>query len=103
MMQNATKMIEERKAQLSVTMPVPKQAVCIYSMLRFNGPSWPWSYGSWIYNYLYSQCLSPLKFESRSGRGVQHYVIKFVSDLRQVGGFLRVLRFHPPIKLTATI
>ena len=29
------------------------------------------------------------KFESRSGRGVQHYVIKFVSDLRQVGGFLR--------------
>ena len=24
-------------------------------------------------------------------QGVQHYVIKFVSDLRQVGGFLRVL------------
>jgi len=23
---------------------------------------------------------------------IQHYVIKFVSDLRQVGGFLRVLR-----------
>ena len=37
------------------------------------------------------------------GRGVQHDVIKFVSDLRQVGGFLRVLRFLPPIKLTATI
>jgi hypothetical protein len=34
---------------------------------------------------------------------VQHYVIKFVSDLRQVGGFLRFLRFAPPIKLTATI
>jgi hypothetical protein len=33
---------------------------------------------------------------------IQHYVIKFVSDLRQVGGFLRVLRFLPPIKLTAT-
>jgi hypothetical protein len=28
---------------------------------------------------------------------IQHYVIKFVSDLRQVGGFLR---FPPPIKLT---
>jgi hypothetical protein len=41
--------------------------------------------------------------ESRSGRGVQHYVITFVSDLRQVGGFLRVLRFPPPIKLTVTI
>jgi len=23
-----------------------------------------------------------------AGRGVQHYVMKFVSDLRQVGGFL---------------
>ena len=33
------------------------------------------------------------EFESRSGRGVQHYVIKFVSDFRQVGGFLR---FPPP-------
>jgi hypothetical protein len=31
---------------------------------------------------------------------IQHYVRKFVSDLRQVGGFLR---FLPPIKLTATI
>ena len=40
---------------------------------------------------------------TRSGRGVQHYVIKIVSDLKQVGGFLRVLRFHPPIKITATI
>jgi hypothetical protein len=34
---------------------------------------------------------------------IQYYVIKFVSDLRQVGGFLRVLRFPPPIKLTVTI
>jgi hypothetical protein len=39
----------------------------------------------------------------RSGRVVQHYVIKFVSDLRQIDGFLRALRFPPPIKLTATI
>ena len=29
------------------------------------------------------------EFESRSGRYGQHYVIKFVSDLRQVSGFLR--------------
>ena len=34
---------------------------------------------------------------------MQHFVIKFVSDLRQVDGFLGVLRFLPPIKLTATI
>jgi len=25
-----------------------------------KGPSWPWSHGSWIYNYLCNQCLSPL-------------------------------------------
>jgi hypothetical protein len=35
--------------------------------------------------------------------GVQHYVKKFVRDLRQVGGFLRELRFSPPIKQTNTI
>ena len=34
-------------------------------VLRFQnayyfGQSWPWSYGSWIYNYLCNQCLSPL-------------------------------------------
>ena len=34
---------------------------------------------------------------------IQLYVIKFVSYLRLVGGFLRVLRFPPPIKLTTTI
>jgi hypothetical protein len=34
---------------------------------------------------------------------ILHYVIKFVSDLRQVGGFLWVLLFPSPIKLTATI
>jgi hypothetical protein len=33
---------------------------------------------------------------------LQWYVIKFVSDLRQEGGFLRVPRFPSPIKLTAT-
>ena len=38
------------------------------------------------------------EFKSRSKRGGQHYVIKFV-----IPGFLRVLRLPPPIKLTATI
>ena len=27
----------------------------------FEGPSWSWLYGSWIFNYLCNQCLSPLK------------------------------------------
>jgi hypothetical protein len=34
---------------------------------------------------------------------IQHYMIKFVSDMQQVCGFLRVLWFSPPIKLTTTI
>ena len=33
---------------------------------------------------------------------IQHYLIKFVRDLRQIGGFLWVLRFPTPMKLTAT-
>ena len=41
--------------------------------------SWPSTYDSWIYNYLCNRCLSV--------QGVQHYVIKFVSDLWQVSGF----------------
>ena len=41
------------------------------------------------------------EFEPCSWQGV--LVTKFVSDLRQVCGFLRVLRFSPPIKLTAKI
>jgi hypothetical protein len=77
------------------------------------------SYCSWIYNYLCNQCLSPLTLWVRTPlrrgeldttlcdkvcqwRGVQLYVIKIVSALRQVGGFLRVLQFPSPIKLTAT-
>jgi len=39
------------------------------------------------------------EIEPRSGEvnSIPHYVINFVSDLRQVGGFIRVLWFHPPI------
>jgi len=92
--------------------PVSGEAIntnfIVFGLVRseLEGPPWPWSYGSWIYNYICNQCLSPLRcceFESRSGRSVQHYVIKFVSDLRQFCGFLWVLRFPPSIKLTATI
>jgi hypothetical protein len=34
----------------------------IYSLSltnRLQGPSWQWSHGSSIHNYLYNQCLSP--------------------------------------------
>jgi hypothetical protein len=66
--------------------------------IRILGPSWSWSYGSWIYDYLCNQCLSPLTLCVRIPLGV-----KFVGDLWEVGGFLRVLLFPPPIKLSATI
>ena len=60
-----------------------------------------------IYNYLCNQCLSPLKVVSSNPvhgemYSIQHYVIHFVSDLRQVGGFLWVFRCPPPIKMTTT-
>ena len=66
-----------------------------------QGPSWPWSYGSWIYIYICNHLpittdvvgLTPAQGEDP----VQHYVIQFVSDLRQVGGVLRVLLFPLPI------
>jgi hypothetical protein len=99
--------------------------------------SWSLSYGSWIYDYLCNQCLSPLKLWVRIrlmagvpsgtphafpqvkkqvhlGKGtrssgwagvldIQHYVIKFVSNLWQFGGFFQILCFPPSIKLKATI
>ena len=45
------------------------------------------------------------EFESSTGEvySMQHYLIKFISDLRQVDVFFRALRFPPAIKLTATI
>jgi len=44
-----------------------------------------------------------LNLRSGDVQPIQHNMIKFVSVLRQVGGFLRVLRFLPPIKLTIAI
>jgi hypothetical protein len=72
---------------------------------RLKGLSWSWSYGRWIYNYLCNHCLSPLTLWVRTHSVevylLQHYVIKFVSDLRQVSGLLWILRFPQPIKLTS--
>jgi hypothetical protein len=46
-------------------------------------------------NNLCNQCLSVVSSNPVHGevRSTQHYVIKFVSNLRQIGGFLLVLRF----------
>ena len=67
--------------------------------LCMMGSSRLWSYGSWIYNYICNQCLSPMNLDQCE----VYNIIKFVSELRQVRGFLRALSFPPPIKLTATI
>ena len=32
----------------------------IDTLTTHEEPAWSWSYGSWIYNYLCNQCLSPL-------------------------------------------
>jgi len=41
-----------------------KSFIMVYTKLvnaqNEQRPSWPWSYGSWIYNNLLNQCLSPL-------------------------------------------
>ena len=64
-------------------------------LLKIKNKKAPW----WSYTYLCNQCLSPLRFRVLyypvHGQlySTQPYEIKFVSDLRQVGGFLRVLRF----------
>ena len=76
---------------------------CEYYIVE-SGARWIWGTvvaiivcGGWIYNYLCNQCYHHwcCEFESGSGSGwcVQHYVITYVSDLQQFGGFLR---FPPP-------
>ena len=72
-------------------------------------PSWSWSYMvvgltttcAISVNYHNSGC----EFESHLWRVIfdTTWCGKVFSDLRQVPGFLQVLRFRPPIKLTATI
>jgi hypothetical protein len=53
---------------------------------------------------LWNQFLSPLMLSVHGEvYSVQHYVITFVSDLRQISGFLWVLWLPPPIKLPAML
>jgi hypothetical protein len=76
--------------------------LCIITWLE---PSWPWSYGSWIYNYLCNQCLSPQMLWVQISLRARCTTLcdRVCQWLQQVGGFLRVLRFPPPIKLTTPI
>ena len=67
---------------------------------------WLWSYGSL---QLPDQSV-PITTKGVSSNhvhgevySIQHYVTRFVSELRQISGFHRELRFPSPIELTATI
>ena len=51
------------------------------------------------YIYMYNSHSNPAHGEVYL---IQHYVIKFVSDLQHVDGFIWYFRFPPSIKLTAT-
>jgi hypothetical protein len=64
-----------------------------------RGLSWPWSHGSWIYNYLHNQCLSPLMLWVRISIRARCTTLCDKVCQWQVGGFLLVLRFPPLIKL----
>jgi hypothetical protein len=50
-----------------------RKPLCCFMQLRpywflilNQGPSWPWSHGSWIYNYQCNQCLSLLTLRVRT-------------------------------------
>ena len=47
-----------------------------YTHPAYEGPSWLWSYGSWIYNYLcnHYQCLSPLIHGVSYANAEQHHL-----------------------------
>jgi hypothetical protein len=65
----------------------------VFSGGRSRSTRWePPTMGKQLVNFITCGC------ESGARQCVQHYVIKFVSDLRQVGSFLRVLQFPPPNK-----
>ena len=86
-----------KKNSFNYLFPIIAYVVECFPKRKFRGHR-----GRWIYNYLCNQCLSPLKFWVRIllRRGELDTTLKIVSDLRQLGGFLR---FTPPIKLTATM
>ncbi len=64
---------------LQLTLQLPVQSVHITTKVMSSNP---------VHREVYS---------------IQHYVMKYVGDLRQVGGFLCVFLFPPPIKLTVAI
>jgi hypothetical protein len=79
--------------------------IVTYSSQVLEGPSWPWSYDSWIYNYICNQCLSPLMLWVRIAiRSMRTTLCGKVCRRLATGWWFRwVLRFPPQIKQTTTI
>jgi hypothetical protein len=46
-----------------------------YSREPFEKPSWSWSHGSWIYNYMCNQFLSPLKLWIRIRNQITYIIL----------------------------
>ena len=70
---------------------------------------WSWSYGRKLDLQLLVQSV-PITTKIVGSNlahdevySIQHFVIKFVSELQQVHDLLQVLWFPPPTKLTATL
>ena len=75
--------------------------ILLYLFYHCEEPSWLWSYGSWIYNYLYNICLLSLKLWvriPRMARCTRHNKV----CLWLVAGW-GFLRFPPPIIMTSMI
>ena len=53
--------------------------------------------------YYYYQYYNNNNIRNHEFHSIQHYVIKFIGDFRQVSAFYHVLRFSPPIKLTESV
>jgi hypothetical protein len=76
----------------------PSKSVLFYLLQLLSRP---WSYGSWIYNYLGNQWLSPLMWVQISIRARCTTLCDNVCQWLVTDSV--VFRFPPPIKLTATI
>ena len=58
--------------KMQVTLVTLQSCSIFWHFLLLSWPLWSWSYGSWIYNYVWNRCLSPLKlwFRIPPSRGV---------------------------------
>jgi hypothetical protein len=63
-----------------------------------RGSSWSWSYGNWICNYLFNQCLSPIKWRVRIPLKARCTWYNIMWCILSGRSFLWVLRFPPSIK-----